>query len=292
MSTENSGAPKYSIGFVAFIDILGWAELVDASANDQASFDRVYDIVAAIKGHADSVASGFSEGVRIKQCSDSILVTVNISNTSQRPEKISLFSCLIARECFSRGLLVRGGITIGEFYHDGDALFGPAVTRAYYIEKSVSLPIIAIDPSPIVVGEFLDADEYGFHVANWADDGSAVGYERVSISPLARLASGTYFVDWMRDDISDHQKYRPHRVYSDEEKSNRLNELWSAKSPISVRPKIDWFRIYARGEWRSTAADIQQIEFKNINDVARWVKSDDYFEQFRQVNLKSALVRL
>jgi|GEM_PF-4565967 len=285
----------YDIGFVAFIDILGWSSIVDKSAIETEWFSRLDGLLETIKAHSEIQSAPTTDpGVQISQISDSIFVTVNVARVSQRPERISLYSTLIARECFSRGMLTRGGITLGEFRHDGSKLFGPAVVRAFQIEQAVQYPCIAIDPSPIVVNEFLDSDEYGFHISTIAKDKTVV-HTPVSISPIAKTSGETFFIDWMREDISDDPKYGPRRVYNDEEKARSLNEILSNKHSISVRPKIDWFRRYADDGWRkSCSGEFVQVDFRNDRDVARWVKSDDYYETFRHANLtkNKSLIKL
>ncbi|MDZ4752842.1 MAG: hypothetical protein SGI87_14595 [Flavobacteriales bacterium] len=45
----------------------------------------------------------------------------------------------------SRGILVRGSITIGQLYHENNEIFGPALIRAHKIEQTACYPRIVID---------------------------------------------------------------------------------------------------------------------------------------------------
>lgn len=282
---------KYSVGYVAFIDILGWSEIVRKTATDSKLLSEaisLLDSISAIEAAVDQPHA--VRGISVRQVSDAIFVTVDARTASQRPERAALFAMWIAREAFKRGFLCRGGITIGEYWQEKNKLLGPAVERAYRIEQAVHLPIIAVDPCMDIRSEFLDQDEYGGHSYNWDTDGKLVGPSAFSISPLAVLKDGTLFVDWLRQDVSSEPTMRPVEVFTQQERDESLNKILENEYPLSVRSKIEWFRRYSSSKWRlEDEGEIMQLNFQNNRDLARWVKSEAYFERFRYDSLREKL---
>ena len=60
----------------------------------------------------------------------------------------------------SLGFLLRGGIAIGDIYHDDEVVFGPALVRAYELKSQ-----IAVYPRIVLDKEVLDQGHIqGFHV--------------------------------------------------------------------------------------------------------------------------------
>ena len=50
------------------------------------------------------------------------------------------------RSCVDLRLARRGGVAIGDIYHDDEAVFGPGLVRAYDIESNVAkFPRIVVD---------------------------------------------------------------------------------------------------------------------------------------------------
>ena len=45
------------------------------------------------------------------------------------------------------GFLFRGGVTVGDLVHEDEAVFGPGLNRAYYLESKIAMyPRIVLDP--------------------------------------------------------------------------------------------------------------------------------------------------
>jgi hypothetical protein len=50
----------------------------------------------------------------------------------------------------NRGILVRGGLTIGDAFFSGSTMFGPAMIRAYELESRVAIyPRVVVDPAVV-----------------------------------------------------------------------------------------------------------------------------------------------
>lgn len=174
---ENFG---YRFAFVAFIDILGWRDIVERSVHDPSVRRRIGSILESLSNY-DRVQKEFDghhrpilesmgairdrphsePGTELKttvhygQFSDAIIVSVfPAAATGDRPRTRfhKLWGCSmiisnalhISRTCLKSGFLVRGGIASGQLYHRDTVAFGPALTQAYLTEQSAVYPRIVI----------------------------------------------------------------------------------------------------------------------------------------------------
>ncbi len=268
----------YRDGIVAFIDVLGWKDVVERSAQDTSLIDRLSNVLARVKGRISQIVSGegYSHGASAHQFSDAHFLTIDKSDANTRigPEYAALWCRLLAREYLKEGLLVRGGMTIGQFYDDGFACFGPAVTRAYYLEREVSDPMIVIDPNAKVQEIFLDPEQYGAATSDLTNSDECT---QIQMNPLAKTRGGRVFVDYLRTDVSSDARFRPHDVLGSDEIIKVLETLRnSPEVSLAARSKIEWFIQYTDSDWRPRGKFFEQIDFNNTTVARRRLTSQDY----------------
>src|SRR6185369_2017835 len=114
--------------YVAFIDILGFSDLVTNSERDAPLFDELVQALTLIKW---SRRSGMS--FRYHAFSDSIVTSVD-RNGDSLMELISNVSELCFR-LLAMGEMTRGAIVVGKLYHDEGIVFGPGLIGAYQMEQ-------------------------------------------------------------------------------------------------------------------------------------------------------------
>lgn len=144
---------QYQDCYVAFIDILGFKNLI---SNETTSCDKILDIYSCFKDIIPrlTILDDSNKRIPIKEVdfiktkimSDSICIYINTNI-----EKALL--CLVA-VCINiqnillkqeEPILVRGAISRGDIYAEGDITFGPALTQAYLMEeKNARYPRIII----------------------------------------------------------------------------------------------------------------------------------------------------
>lgn len=157
----------YEEKFVAFVDILGFKEIVEASAanNDPEPIVRMLGRLGPINDIAqyheyggeicpESPKQRNDLSFTITQVSDCVIVSAEVSpaggiNIVNFCRKVS--ERLLQRE----GMLCRGYIAMGKVYHKGQMIFGPAYQNAVEGEKnaaaiewrdgSLGTPFIEID---------------------------------------------------------------------------------------------------------------------------------------------------
>ena len=128
---------EYNNYFVAFVDVLGFKNIIDSYSRD-----KVYELfsrnfkrsIANIIKNGESLING--DEIHYKTMSDSIVFYV------KEDAKNALFGLLANCATFQASLLAmdtpiltRGGVSYGGFFIDGDIMFGPALTSAYLLES-------------------------------------------------------------------------------------------------------------------------------------------------------------
>ena len=127
---------EYENYFVAFIDILGFKRIIDNSSCEEVLniFSNFKMQIIDIKLGKDSLVN--TEDIKFKTMSDSIVFYIKDDS------KNALFALLTTCALFQtklitmkKPILSRGGIAHGQFYIDGDIMFGKALTSAYLLES-------------------------------------------------------------------------------------------------------------------------------------------------------------
>ncbi|MBM6576463.1 hypothetical protein KCP91_08760 [Microvirga sp. SRT01] len=137
------------LSFVAFVDILGFGEMVVADYENAApGTTYLPSLKAAIH---TALASATSINSKITQFSDSIVVSSPFSTSCEEFEQHLRLVRDLQSLLFNAGILCRGGISHGRHFHDETLLFSQGLIDAYRLKSQV-----ATDPRIVVSGETLD----------------------------------------------------------------------------------------------------------------------------------------
>lgn len=154
----------YENRFVAFIDILGFKELINSIENKDKYSDKTLDRIKSILNflHSESLESNGQHDLpiyekvgdvliekelgdpRISYISDCVIISTEgtFEGFKSLCNKITKFSTDIACD----GIFIRGAITYGQLYHHGPILFGSAYQNAYKLESTyANSPRVIID---------------------------------------------------------------------------------------------------------------------------------------------------
>ena len=154
--------------FIAFVDILGFKEIVKKATNNldyQKVVSKVLNYIAKVRN--DNYYGNWSKyGIfnDVSVFSDSIV----ISYPCDRSDGDGLFYLLmdLIHLCFiliRNGIFVRGGITVGKVIHDQNIIWGPAFVEAYELENHNAIyPRIIIDKKAIEKGKELYAQKFPY----------------------------------------------------------------------------------------------------------------------------------
>lgn len=157
---------QYDQRIVAFIDILGFKEIVKQSEFDSTKIELIYSVLEFLKGlekqdkwdlklieiEEDAQKKGvanfdISGRTNVTAFSDSIVVSVKIENNiNEMTSTLIVNLAYIGAVLMEKGILFRGGITIGNLMHiDNGTVFGQGLIEAYQLEtRSAKYPRIII----------------------------------------------------------------------------------------------------------------------------------------------------
>lgn len=129
---------KYSQYYVAFLDILGFKDLVNNSEN---SCEYVLNIYKFLNQYNDMFFSNIPETIKkeikMKIMSDSICIYINANIPNALHDLVTFctlfeYNLLLIDPC----IFIRGGIVYGDMYVKDDIMFGPALIEAYLLEEN------------------------------------------------------------------------------------------------------------------------------------------------------------
>jgi len=138
----------YEQRFCAFIDFLGFSDAV------RRGIWTPHEIVSAMK-KAAKVSGGEESLIRVTQFSDSLFLSAPATNSLALYSMVST-AFFLTIELAAHGILLRGGITKGELYHQDTLAFGPAFIRAYNLEQAANTPRIIVDADILEHGPWPD----------------------------------------------------------------------------------------------------------------------------------------
>jgi hypothetical protein len=199
----SSKKARYRDCIVTFFDILGYSELV-LRGKDPA---QVLQVLKEAKYHSkeDDELQALYE-TSFVNFSESVVRIVPLDSKANEPGRRVglLFHELLGLvhvqlELSALGIPIRGGVTAGSIYYDGEHLFGPALVAAYSLESKVAQhPRIVVDPGLLRRAE-KDRSLGATH--------HSVEQDRDYIFSLLKEDSdGIWFVDYLRgarDEVDD-----------------------------------------------------------------------------------------
>lgn len=184
----------YEKRYVAFIDILGFKELIKESLRTTARKKKTVrllvnalgrDFSAFVNGRYKLSAVGGAPDLRFYTFSD--FIAISAADNSENLDALIHAAWSISEDLLSKGLLTRGGIAKGLVVHADDHkvssrnfIFGPAFIEAYELESQVS------DYPRIIFKKEVRKDYKKYHAA---------GQMKVASSIIVRCKDGPYGID-------------------------------------------------------------------------------------------------
>lgn len=154
---------NYDNRVVAFIDILGFRELVASTVGKEDSDNemqidaivKTYDAIREIwdlDAKSNSLKREVITSKKVTIFSDSIVVSFKITDQSEVFSTLLEIKWLLMRMIY-HGILCRGAVSIGKLIHSDKYIFGPALVEAYTLEsKAAVYPRVILDRSIIEIG--------------------------------------------------------------------------------------------------------------------------------------------
>lgn len=181
----------YNLSIVTFVDILGFRDLVLKS--DPERIIKILNLIESLSGIKDE-KHDYSPVVLC--FSDSIIRVRQVDSPANKEYPIGiLFHELlnllhIQGELVHFGVLIRGGVTIGQVSASGNKIFGPAFIEAYEIESNYAqYPRVSLSPKVL---RSIDACKLLICEGHSCDE------EKTHIKKILRLGEdGIWFIDYL-----------------------------------------------------------------------------------------------
>ena len=142
--------------FCAFLDILGFKEIVKENGDADEACAKVVD---ALKAGLRTLEYPLSHKlVDVKSFSDNLLFSLKYNIGSKFVVPMFEFVCKYQRTLIQSGYFVRGGISLGGLYIDDHAIYGEALVEAYEIESLKAInPVVMLSRDVL---EFAKSNEH------------------------------------------------------------------------------------------------------------------------------------
>lgn len=146
----------YSLRYVAFLDLMGFKNMVTLSSADQnilKNINRALDYLGNMQHeNYNGPLPMVDLGKEVTAFSDSVVISYDAS-IKGGGFYVLMDLIYICNDLLNIGIPVRGGVTVGQLIHDERKCFGPAMIDAYIIESNE-----AIYPRIIINQKVIDYD--------------------------------------------------------------------------------------------------------------------------------------
>ncbi len=161
----------YEQRYCAYIDILGFADLMAELRSGKVQYESIRDVLKRIHNPYDP------ERIDHEHCdfrAQSISDAVALSTQCSIPGLSMLFAAVreLAEAALHKGYFLRGAVCKGHLYHDESTVFGEALVKAYRLESEI-VNFTRVMLTKEVVDDAMSSnekDDFAQHI-NQADDG-------------------------------------------------------------------------------------------------------------------------
>jgi len=136
---------------VAFLDVMGFKKLIEKAEQDESTYEKFSSLKDVIETHVQRDNNRLAPTVppQVKPSylfiSDSIVISVPLEFDGYDGLVIvAIKSIELAHKLLEIGFLLRGGISIGNVWHEPRNVFGTGYIEAYNLEESVKPPRIVL----------------------------------------------------------------------------------------------------------------------------------------------------
>lgn len=223
---------KYENKFVLFLDILGFKKIIentyDKTEDKEEEIQKLFDTLLTLK----KIMGAEIGSKKVTQFSDLIVVSFVEKEEIQFMHLLDDISYMLYSLAF-RGIICRGAVAYGKFYHDDNHLFGPALVEAYETESKAAIyPRVIFDKSVIQV--FKENGKKKFTQKYFLDD--------VLDKYLKEDLDDKLYIDYFYNPITFADSYDIYLNYLINLRETISQGLSKAKSP-DIKVKYGWMKI-------------------------------------------------
>ncbi|MDW3094610.1 MAG: hypothetical protein R8G33_02940 [Gammaproteobacteria bacterium] len=149
LNSTGDTVPTYEERYIAFLDILGFSNLVKESLDEKVGTNRIYEIIKTFqeqKYFLNEIMPVGGDNPRVYMFSDSICLTV--APTAKGLKRLFDIIFVLNNSLIHNSVLLRGSIVQGRLYEKDSIIFGPGLVEAYEAEsKAAKYPRVLISNS-------------------------------------------------------------------------------------------------------------------------------------------------
>ena len=158
MNTESETTDIYQVRYVAFLDIIGFRNLITTLTDNPREVLEIRDLLKVVQTPAPLSDEVF-EASDFRSTSISDAVAISTASTADGLAHMFLNIELLTLQLLQRGYFVRGAIVKGRVFHDDRQVFGQGLIQAIDLEtKIVCYPRVML-PQEIVLDVIRYLDE-------------------------------------------------------------------------------------------------------------------------------------
>lgn len=241
---------QYVPRYIVFIDILGFKNLVEESTRNEdqlKNIHRALKYISEIKQeNAEGQLSLREQGEEVTVFSDSIVISMPVSERNAGwylMDKV----IFIQMQLMYLGICIRGGMTVGELYHNDNIVFGPAMNEAYGLESNC-----AIYPRVIVDSKYLTT------AYNNGYNSQAEEQRHFESYMVKKDRDGNYYVDFISQEqnVDDTEEYID---FLEKAKDLIIRNLAQYNNKPQILMKYEWLKNYFNQTCESTGYTSYQI---------------------------------
>jgi len=181
----------YKKKIVAFLDIMGFKSIVKESETDLSFQKHVIACLVELKEKEYERPPAFRKLERyhktVTAFSDSIVITYDAIDGDAVSSILFDIYCMQI-DLVASGFLLRGAVTIGDVFHNGGVIVGPAMVKAYELESKVAIyPRVIVDPA--LINQTL---------TSWEDDPDIERKQQNLMWILRSCENEYYFIDFLK----------------------------------------------------------------------------------------------
>ncbi len=228
---------NYNLKYVAFLDLLGFKNMVYQSVGDQNILNNINIALSYIGKMQHDNYNGIMPmvdlGKQVTAFSDSIVISYDAS-ISGGGFLVLMDLVFICNDLLGIGIPIRGGVTVGPLIHDAQKCFGPAMIDAYLMESQRALyPRIIINQNVI---------EYDLSKPGQAN---TIEYEAEYLQGIIKKdpCDGLLFLDYMKQC----NEFDSPEIYDDyilRTKEFIIRNLYAYANNDKLYPKYNWLKWY------------------------------------------------
>ena len=141
--SDNDAELEYTEHVIAFIDLIGFKNMLDDSENHPKKLGEILSVLRDIKSLEEDLF------IKATAFSDSVILSVPIlEDVGNKISNLVTTLVVLQNRLLRANIILRGAVTIGKLYHEEGVVFGPALIEAYKLESNNAIfPRIIVQDS-------------------------------------------------------------------------------------------------------------------------------------------------